>query len=73
MINIAYCPDCIPKMVVASNMGGATCFHEDPVEHICVIVEVDEVQPTEYPHTTADSTVVNDPDEWLAYLGKYIP
>ena len=82
MINIVYCPDHTPKIVIAAgaSCAGAVHVHADSTKHTCLVVtDVAEDQPGTdrelpmWPHTAADTTVINDADEWHTHLEMYIP
>jgi len=76
MIDIIYCPDDTPKIVIAAGVCDLPVIHThgDLTEHACLkVADVDEDFPSTYPHTTTDSTVVNDIEAWHTYLETYIP
>ncbi len=83
-IEIAYCPEHNPKMIVAAGYKiGSNTLHGDHADHVdpaadvacSIIPNIDECIPTSYPHTMADTvTVVNDQDEWMTKLQDfYVP
>jgi len=76
-LKIAYCPDhgAVKTVVGAgADLAGAVHMHPDTTKHPCIIVSTElENQPASYPHTTGESTTVNNPQEWLTYLERYVP
>lgn len=67
-IKITYCQDCPGNPVTSTNAPAAVHTHPDESETTCTVLEVDEVQPVSYPHTTEDLTVVSDTQSWFNYL-----
>ena len=76
MIDILYCPDHTPKIVVAAGEGlvGAKHVHADETKHTCLLeTGIDEDNPLSWPHTARDETVIVDANAWHLHLAQYIP
>lgn len=73
MINIIYCPLC---GIVTGVKAYPPADHKtgDGSTHNCLGLEIDEPEYLgETGFLTADSTEISNCEDWLTYLGKYVP
>lgn len=73
MIAIVYCPGENRVLAAAENIVSATChLHDPPAEG----TRIENINEEVYPGTTGwsagDGTIINNYDDWLTYLEKYI-
>ena len=74
MINILYCSQCVPKAVKATGEKGKYEVDESTTHDLTLIENIDE---PDYDGSAnfkmSDNTIVNDSNEYLSHLDKYIP
>lgn len=73
-MKIAYCPTCVPNVVVAAGISGETAHWVLTVKHECTLLDVpNDNFAGVYPFVDADSVTVTSDEERLTRLNRYIP
>lgn len=74
MISIAYCKNCNPTKIISAGNITSPVYYNGEAGEQPVLNDIEEPNYDNIPDfKTKDGTVINNSDEWLSYLAKYIP